>query len=70
MPAIKAREVRLIDILHTINENESIILHAVVNGKRWSYPDTVGSLEIRFSKELSSPIQGISCPNGVINIYI
>ena len=70
MSAIKAKEVRLIDILHTINENEHIVLHVVIQGKRWCYPDKVSSLELRFSRELSCPVKALTCSDGVINIYI
>lgn len=68
MPAIKAKPVRLIDILGTINEQE--IIKLTYNHGRNSCSNTVAFIENEFKRDLSTTIRGMTCRNGKINIYI
>lgn len=68
MPAIKAKPVRLIDVLGTINEQEIVVI--TFNHGRNSCSNTVAFLEDEFKRDLSTAIKGMTCRGGAINIYI
>lgn len=68
MGAIKAKPVRLIDLLGTLNEQEIVVIR--LNSGRNSFSNTVGNLEKELRSELNKNINGITCMSGTINIFI
>lgn len=68
MGAIKAKPVRLIDLLGTLNEQEIVVVR--LNSGRNSFSNTVGNLEKELRSELNKNINGITCMSGTINIFI
>ena len=68
MSKVKAREVRLIDILNCIYQDE--IIHITYEHGRYTYSNTAIMAEIDFDKYLGTQIIGIDCNCGVLTIYI
>ena len=68
MAAIKAKPVRLIDILHTINEGEFVLI--TYNNGRSTYSNTSSMAEADFKSELSKEIKALTCSGGTVHIYI
>ncbi|MBR1454366.1 MAG: hypothetical protein IJ593_06950 [Lachnospiraceae bacterium] len=66
MAKAKAKEIRLIDILGTIAENEYVVI--TVNC-RDSYHYTAGVAEVELEKYLTAIVRGVTA-DGVIHIFI
>ena len=68
MPRIKAKPIRLIDILNTINENE--IVKITYNHGRNTYSQTSKQLETIFEKDLGTEVIAVTSDGGTIRIFI
>lgn len=66
MPALKAKPVRLIDLLYTMSESDFI----VVTAGRNSYSNTVAVIEAQFKNELGKEIKGIKVNGGTLQVFI
>lgn len=68
MPAIKAKQVRLIDILNTINQQE-VVLITFNDGRNSCYAPSI-KIEETFRNELGDAVKAITCSNGILDIFI
>lgn len=68
MGAIKAKPIRLIDILGVMHEDMYVII--TFNGGRNSYSNAVRQAEVDFKPELGKEVKGVATSNGVIQIFI
>lgn len=68
MGAIKAKPVRLIDILGCMNRESYIVI--TFNNGRNSYSNTVRQAEKDFSKELGVALKGLTVSGGVLQVFI
>ena len=68
MPVIKAKPVRLIDVLNIINVGQTVIL--TFNSGRNSCSNSCCEIERIFKTELGCTVKGITCVEGVINFII
>lgn len=68
MPAIKAKSMRLIDILGVMNLDEYVLV--TYNRGRNTYSGTVENVENTFRKMLGSEIKALTADGSTIKIYI
>lgn len=68
MAAIKAKPIRLIDLLNSINQEEYVLI--TFNNGRSTYSNSVGRAEIDFKPDLGKEIKGITVRSGTLNIFI
>lgn len=68
MPALKAKPVRLIDLLYTMAETDFIVV--TTNNGRNSYSNTVTIIEAQFKNELGKEIKGLKVNGGTLQVFI
>lgn len=68
MGAIKAKPIRLIDILGCMNLESYVVI--TFNNGRNSYSNTVRQAERDFSKELGAVLKGLTVSSGVLQVFI
>lgn len=68
MPKIKAKPLRLIDVLYAINPDEIVKITYNHGRNTCSWP--VRQLEVEFSKDLGKEIIGLTSGGGTITIFI
>ncbi len=68
MPAMKAKRLRLIDILGNVQEGE--IVRVISPQHRLDVMRTSGEVEANYSKILGSLIEGITVERNILTIYL